>query len=312
MGLRLGDYRRYKDTGAAAGCAEVEDRLVVYGRMIDSFRDRPEEIQRLIGLERDPGVRIQLRYMTDRVAFARELLKFDPEPLQEVVLRSASRRLILNCNRQWGKSTVAAIRALHRAWFWPGSLILVLSRAQPQAGELLQKIRDFVPGLGIEGRLRGDGINRMSLKLPNGSRIVALPGGEKPTRSYSKVSMVIIDEAAMVADPVHDAVSPTLATTNGDLLLLSTPRGKRGAFYRAWEFGGADWERVFGPVDDASARGRISREFLELERRLRGEDYYAQEYLCQFLDRDSHLFNEDSLREVFSKDLESWEERKRR
>ena len=61
--------------------------------------------------------------------------------------------------------------------------------------------------------------------------------------------MVIIDEAAMVPDPVHDAITPTLGRTNGELMLLSTPMGKRGAFYRAWERGGEKWERVFGPVN---------------------------------------------------------------
>jgi len=118
--------------------------------------------------------------------------------------------------------------------------------------------------------------------------------------------LVIIDEASIVPDPVHDAVAPTLATTNGDLMLVSTPKGKRGAFYRAWTFGGGDWDRVFGPVEVTSPE-RISREFLEGERRLRGDDYMAQEYGCEFLDRDSHLFGDDALQSVFSQDLESWE-----
>ena len=281
-----------------------------FGRRLDAeLRGRPlAEIERLIVVVSDssPALRTQLRHMADRGAFAREVLQFDAEPLQEIALRSWSRRLILNCNRQWGKSTVAAIRAVHRAWYWPGSLILIVSRTHAQAGGLLQKIRrGFLPMLGI-GSARGDGVNRLSLKLPNGSRIIALPGGQRPARSHSKVAMVIIDEAAMVADPVHDAVAPTLARTNGDLMLVSTPMGKRGAFYRAWEFGGAEWERVFGPVGDEGS-GRISAEFLELERRRGGADFFAQEYLCEFLDRDSHLFGDDELQGVFVQDLECWE-----
>jgi len=46
-------------------------------------------------------------------------------------------------------------------------------------------------------------------------------------------------------------------------MLVSTPKGKRGAFYRAWTFGGDDWERVFGPVDVTNPE-RISRKFLEV------------------------------------------------
>ena len=36
--------------------------------------------------------------------------------------------------------------------------------------------------------------------------------------------MVVIDEAAMVPDPVHDALAPKLVRTNGALILASTPR----------------------------------------------------------------------------------------
>jgi hypothetical protein len=172
---------------------------------------------------------------------------------------------------------------------------------------VLEKIKAFLPAVGIISR--GDGLNRQSVKLPNGSRIIALPGGSKPTRGHSKVALVIIDEAGMVPDPVHDAVAPTLATTDGDLMMLSTPMGKRGAFYRAWQFGGDDWERVFGPVDEAKP-GRISAEHLAVERRLRGDDFFAQEYLCEFFDQDSHMFVEDEMQRVFSHDVKTWEDKK--
>src|SRR5207248_1756635 len=121
----------------------------------------PEDLERLVSTEPDIGLRAELRLMTDRVAFAREVLGFEPEPLQETALKSGSRRIILNCNRQWGKSTVCAIRVLHRAWFWPGSLILLVSWAQVQTGGLLLKVRDFLPALGLDGRPRGDGFNRL-------------------------------------------------------------------------------------------------------------------------------------------------------
>ena len=299
---------RYKLFPAAAtGEALRAKALEVFGLKIDGeLRGHPaEEIVGLIDREEDAQAKRTMRHMADRVAFAKEVLGFEPESLQEVALRSWARRMILNCNRQWGKSSVAAIRVLHRAWFWPGSLILLVSRAHAQSGELLQKIRTFLQLLGIQGTVRGDGVNRLSLKLPNGSRIIALPGGQKPARSYSKAAMVVIDEAAIVPDPVHDAVTPTMSRTNGEVL-ASTPMGKRGAFYRAWTFGGEAWFRVFGPVD-VEHPGSISREFLDAERARSGADYFDQEYLCVFLDRDSHMFGDDDMQTVFTQDLESWE-----
>jgi len=39
----------------------------------------------------------------------------DPDPKQALVLTSASKRGMLNCARQWGKSTITAAKAVHEA-----------------------------------------------------------------------------------------------------------------------------------------------------------------------------------------------------
>ena len=47
--------------------------------------------------------------------FAREKLGFEPDEKQRMVLDSTAKTGILNCSRQWGKSTVMAVKAVHRA-----------------------------------------------------------------------------------------------------------------------------------------------------------------------------------------------------
>ena len=124
---------------------------------------------------------------SDPVAFARERLGFIPEVHQERVLRGA-RRAILNCTRQFGKSTVGAAMAVHVAYTKPGSLIVVVSAAGRQSGELLLKARNFVRKLGMQPR--GDGHNERSIAFPNGSRIVGLPDNEDTVRGFSAVSLL--------------------------------------------------------------------------------------------------------------------------
>src|SRR5438105_8030405 len=92
----------------------------------------------------------------DVVAFARERLGFRPDEKQELVLRGG-RRGIVNCCRQWGKSTVTAVKAVHRAFTRPGSLALVIAPTLRQSGEFLMKAEEFALRLGI--RDRGDGKN---------------------------------------------------------------------------------------------------------------------------------------------------------
>ena len=68
--------------------------------------------------------------------------------------------------------------------------------------------------LGI--RPKGDGDNEMSLALPNGSRIVGLPGNEATVRGFSAVSLLLVDEAARVSDDLYLAIRPMLAVSDGD------------------------------------------------------------------------------------------------
>src|SRR5207302_454188 len=73
----------------------------------------------------------------DSPLFAREKLRLDPDEIQTKILRLTARRVLLNCTRQWGKSTIAAVKAVHRACFEPGSLTVVLSPSARQSGEFL-------------------------------------------------------------------------------------------------------------------------------------------------------------------------------
>lgn len=225
------------------------------------------------------------------VEFARGILGFDPDERQAAVLGSTAKRGILNCTRQWGKSTVAGIKALHRAQTAAGSLVMVASPTERQSGEFLRKVEVLLARTGE--RPRGDGKNPLSLLLPNGSRIVGLPGTEGTVRGFSAVSLMVIDEAARVPDDVYKALRPMLAVEDGDLWLLSTPAGKQGFFYENWEHGGEEWERV---TVRATECARIRKEFLEDERRQMGNTWFEQEYLCEFVEDGRNMFRREVVR----------------
>jgi hypothetical protein len=223
----------------------------------------------------------------DAVEFARARFKFEPDEKQAEVLRSEARQGVLNCTRQWGKSTVSAAKAVHRAFTRPKSLVLVASPSHRQSGEFVRKASEMVSMLDI--RPRGDGDNDISLLFPNGSRIVGLPGVEGTVRGFSAVSMLLIDEASRVDDAIYRALRPMLAVGKGDLWLLSTPFRKRGFFYSAWDTGGPGWHRVRVPATECP---RIPREFLEEERRHQKGDF-GMEYMCEFMEDGNSVFNRD-------------------
>jgi hypothetical protein len=236
-----------------------------------------------------PGPVINERDPTPNVVdFSRLRLGFNPDERQAALLRSGVSRGIVNCTRQWGKSTVAAVMAVHRAYFRAKSLVVVACPTEKQSAELVWKARDFMTKLGI--RQRRDGSNRISLRFPNGSRIVGIPGKEATLRGFSAVSLLIIDEASRVDDAVYKALRPMLAVGNGDLWLLSTPFGKRGFFYESWAGGSEDWARTTVPATECP---RITEKFLAEERRQLGDLWFRQEYLCEFIEESHQMFGRD-------------------
>jgi hypothetical protein len=242
----------------------------------------------------------ELIYALDPVRWARERLEFDPDEVQRDVLGSHAHRLMLNCTRQWGKSTVTAAKALHHALHHERSTVLVASPSERQSGEFLQKACEFAEVLEI--RVRGDGRNAVSLKLPNGSRIVGLPDSPKTTRGFSRVSLLILDEAAQVADVTYRSLLPSLAVSDGDLWVISTPFGQRGFFWELWTQGGAGWKRV---SVTAAQCPRIRAGFLEEQQRLLGELWFRQEYCCEFLDLENSLFERSMLLALVRGDVQA-------
>ena len=235
--------------------------------------------------------------LDDPVEFARRRLNFEPDEVQAKVLRSRAQRLLLNCTRQWGKSTVTAVKVLHRAWSQPGSLVLVTAPCERQSGELIEKVRGFCGAIGVKPK--GDGRNRLSVTLPGGSRIVGLPGNEAKLRGFSKVSMLVIDEASRAPDALYHGMRPVLAVSNGDLWLLSTPNGQRGFFWDEWAHGGDEWTRVSATAEECP---RIPAAFLDLERERRTEEFVRQENFCEFVQGEAQLFDRETVEGAFTND----------
>jgi hypothetical protein len=217
------------------------------------------------------------------VLFARAL-SVEPDPWQHALLRSTSDRVLLNCCRQSGKSTMTGILALHRALYYPGSLILCLAPALRQSQELFGKVLTFYRDL--DRPIPAHAERKLSLELENGSRIVTLPGTDKTIRGFSGAALLIVDEAARVDDELYFAVRPMLAVSGGALMMLSTPAGRRGVFFEEWT-GGHGWERYEVKAFECP---RIREEFLEEERQALPSWVYRQEYECSFEETEDVVF----------------------
>lgn len=181
-----------------------------------------------------------------------------------------------------------AALALNQAFYDPG-LILLIAPAQRQSVELFRKVLDVyraqtdAPAIVSESAMR--------MELENGSRIIALPGTEATIRGYSGPKLIVLDEASRVEDALFTGVRPMLATTQGRMIALTTPYGRRGWFYQAWDHG-EGWQRTKITAHDCP---RILPDWLANERQDMGPWQFDQEYLCEFVDTEEQFFSSELI-----------------
>jgi hypothetical protein len=247
----------------------------------------------------------------------------DPFEWQDAALVPGIDRLMLLTARQSGKSTVVAGKAIHKAKHIAGSLSLIICPTQDQSKELMKKIEAFMLNDRDLPAMTHDAT--FEKEFVNGSRIIALPGSERSVRGYSGPSMIIVDEAARVLDETYLALRPMMTGAQTELVLMSTPFGKRGFFYRAWHHG-TNWKKIMVtpkyrlegneivpglPEKEHQKKSlekgvlafyspRHDKEFLREELENLGWWWFSQEYVCEFLDADSQLISSDDIEAAFT------------
>ena len=102
----------------------------------------------------------------DSAVFARQLLDFEPDANQAKLLSTKAQYVMVNCHRQWGKTTMTAMRAVHWAMSKPGQQIAVVSASLRQSMALANRCREFAHQLHLT--LRTEAANKGSIVFPNG------------------------------------------------------------------------------------------------------------------------------------------------
>ena len=114
-------------------------------------------------------------------------------------------------------------------------------QAYGRAVKILEKFLTLL-NLGDRPELEED--TKLSLKLSNGSRIVALPGSQRTIRGFSSPDLIIIDEDGQAEDELFEGVYPMMnSNPNGRMILASTPWLPSGHFHKIWTEG-VGWLKI--------------------------------------------------------------------
>ena len=174
---------------------------------------------------------------------------------------------------------------------------MVIASVERQAHLLFEKILAYIQEVRPQGIKKGrDRPTKSKLQLRNGSVIHSLPTGLSGTgiRGFT-IDLLIADEAAFIPEDVWVAVTPMLAITKGNIVLLSTPFGREGYFYRSFE------DKTFKQFHVSSEDcPRRNDEFLAEEKRRMTKLQYAQEYLGEFIDELRQFFPTELIKRVMT------------
>ena len=200
----------------------------------------------------------------------REAEKLQLDEWQKEVIEYQG-NICLRSGRQVGKSTVIAIKVAEYSTQNRKKSVMVISATERQAYLLFSKILGYLLDHYKTWIKSGkDRPTKTEIKLKNGTIIRCLPTGLDGIgiRGYT-VDLLIADEAAFIPEDVWAAVKPMLATTKGNLILLSTPKGSDNFFYHSY------YNPTFKTWHISSEDcPRISKEFLDGEKKSMSKLHY--------------------------------------
>jgi len=244
---------------------------------------RNDQIKEIVRCGKDP-----IYFMKNYVKIqhtVRGLIPFETYDFQDDCVKQfeTNRFNIVLKSRQLGLSTVTAAYAVWFAIFKKDKNVLVIATKLSTAMNFIKKVRIMLDGLPKWLLLTKFEPTKQAIRFDNGSQINAIPTSPDAGRSEA-LSLLIVDEAAFIRDfeDIWTGLYPTLST-GGHAVIISTPNGVGGQYYRLWMDGETkqnEFNTIKLPwwVHPEHDEDWFTRETKNLPKRK-----VAQEFLCDFI-----------------------------
>lgn len=167
----------------------------------------------------------------------------------KVFLDCEERFIVYRCGRQVGKTRGVALKAIHFGYFAPLKAsnleegvcnVVIASLSKDQAILILEKISNFIHlSPTLSKSIIRESRTELTMAWFDGTgrtNFVVRPVGDtgESLRGWT-THMAILDEAGYIPQAVYDAFLPSTVTTKPVIVLTSTPKGKKGQFFKSCE-----------------------------------------------------------------------------
>ena len=211
--------------------------------------------------------------------------------------------------RRWGKTVLGLVLVL--AALLSGMRVAWLVPTYRNSNPLWRAVESALSPLRKAGRAKLNRAERYA-EMWNGGFLGIYTADNPDAMRGEWFHLVVVDEAARVPEAViEEVVEPTLADADGEMVAISTPRGKNW-FYRLWRRGVEDGEYVKGWIAPTSDNpSPMIRKAFERARDRFGEHSttFRQEWLALFVDDGARVWLRDWCEDRFRIDDEAMDRR---
>lgn len=208
------------------------------------------------------------------------IIPFALWPLQREALQNilTHAQVIILKARQLGISWLALAYALWLCLFHANQTVMVFSKDQDSANEMIRRVRGMYARLMRKPQVLVTD-NVTTLEWENGSRVKSFAATEDAGSSFT-ASLTILDEFAKMryAELLYTSVKPTI-DDGGKMIIVSTAKGESNPFHRLWSLAQKSLNSFFPIFLPWSARpGRDAAWYAKAESDAMSSAHHRQEY----------------------------------
>lgn len=200
---------------------------------------------------------------------------------------------VIKAKRQVGKSTLMQVLLLDAAISKSKSVSICLSPTIEQARKVYKGVKDVIKASKIYSKHNE---NTLYLQLTNGSEILFKSAEQKVgLKGYTVTGIMCVDEAAYIPDDVFYDCLAWVNVSQAPVVMVSTPFHKTGFFYKYYQLGLENGNKVFSydwAAFDTSAL--LPDDKLEEYRKQVPAAKFRTDFLGEFLDNEGGVFGDYS------------------
>ena len=200
-----------------------------------------------------------------------------------------------------------SIRSIFFAATHPNTTTLIVAPSLRQSQIMMDRIHGHLFRMKLEERRKLIfKLQRTVVRFRNGSMIVALPNSPNLLRGYA-ANQIICDEANFFADDqrvFYNTLFPMLATTNGALIVSSTPWGKDSVFFQMCNDPGIHHYHI--PWQTVVKSGLIKKEFIDEMCKRLSPERFRREFEAEFVEEARTYFPTKIITDCIDADLDYW------